>query len=54
LAHFKNSIVKSRIFSRELGWSLDIQAPRDTVPKLMQGITVIVYNINTEHYYYTL
>jgi len=22
LAHFKNSIVKSRIFSRELGWSL--------------------------------
>ena len=23
LAHFKNSTVKSRIFSRELGWSLD-------------------------------
>ena len=24
LAHFKNSIVKSRIFSRELGWSLSL------------------------------
>ena len=24
LAHFKNSIVKSRIFSRELGWSLQV------------------------------
>jgi len=24
LAHFKNSTVKSRIFSRELGWSLMI------------------------------